>query len=156
MWTYITRKRHSRCGLRYPSDLRDDEWDVIEPLLPPRRTGGRPRGTDLREVVNAILYLATGGCQWRMLPKDFPPLLTVQRYFYAWRTMGLWQGNIAGQYTYLIVSCISHQRLEQIGILFPDIPIGELIWAASLSGKRAITVTNFGDRCGLHPKAETV
>jgi putative transposase len=91
MWTDITRKRHSRSGLHYPSDLRDDEWELIEPLLSPARAGGRPRGTDLREVMNAILYLATGGCQWRMLPKDFPPLSTVQRYFYAWRTMGLWQ-----------------------------------------------------------------
>lgn len=91
MWTDITRKRHSRSGLRYPSDLRDAEWALIEPMLPPARGGGRPRTTDLREVMNAILYLATGGCQWRMLPKDFPPLSTVQRYFYAWRDMGLWQ-----------------------------------------------------------------
>jgi hypothetical protein len=56
--------------------LRDDEWELIERLLPPACTGGRARGTDLREVMNAILYLATGSCQWRMLPKDFPPLST--------------------------------------------------------------------------------
>jgi putative transposase len=71
--------------------LRDAEWALIEPLLPPVKIGGRPRSTDLREVMNAILYLATGGCQWRMLPKDFPPLSRVQRYFYAWRDSGLWQ-----------------------------------------------------------------
>lgn len=91
MWTDIARRQHSRAGLRYPSDLRDAEWVVLEPLLPPAKAGGRPRSTDLREVMNAILYLATGGCQWRMLPKDFPPLSTVQRYFYAWRDSGLWQ-----------------------------------------------------------------
>lgn len=59
-------------------------------MLPPRRIG-RPRGVDLREVVNAILYLASTGCQWRMLPKDFPPVSTVQRYFYDWRDGGLWR-----------------------------------------------------------------
>lgn len=89
MWTDITRRQHSRAGLRYPSDLRDAEWGLIEPLFPPARQGGRPRATDLREVLNAILYMATSGCQWRMLPKDFPPLSTVQRYFYAWRNSGL-------------------------------------------------------------------
>jgi len=89
MWTDITRKQHSRSGLRYPSDLRDAEWALIAPMFPPAKAGGRPRATDLREVLNAILYLATGGCQWRMLPKCFPPLSTVQRYFYAWRNSGL-------------------------------------------------------------------
>jgi putative transposase len=89
MRTDITRRQHSRAGLRYPSDLRDAEWCLIAPLFPPARQGGRPRATDLREVLNAILYLATSGCQWRMLPKDFPPLSTVQRYFYAWRNSGL-------------------------------------------------------------------
>jgi putative transposase len=90
-WTDITREQHRRAGLRYPSDLTDAEWGLIAPLLPPARRGGRPRTTDLREVVNAILYLASSGCQWRMLPKDFPPLSTVQSYFYAWRDLGLWQ-----------------------------------------------------------------
>ena len=90
-WTDITREQHKRAGLRYPSDLTDAEWAVVAPLLPPARPGGRPRTTDLREVVNAILYLASSGCQWRMLPKDFPPLSTVQGYFYTWRDMGLWQ-----------------------------------------------------------------
>ena len=90
-WTDITRQQHKREGLRYPSDLTDAEWALVAPLLPPAQPGGRPRTTDLREVVNAILYLASSGCQWRMLPKDFPPLSTVQRYFYEWRNMRLWQ-----------------------------------------------------------------
>lgn len=69
--------------------MRDDEWDLLCPLFLPARRGDRPRKTDLSEVLNAIHYLATSGCQWRMLPKDFPPLATVQRYFYAWKTSKL-------------------------------------------------------------------
>jgi putative transposase len=72
--------------------LIDREWALIAPLLPPARRGGRPRTTDLRAVTDAILYMASSGCQWRMLPKDFPPVSTVQGYFYAWRDSGLWQG----------------------------------------------------------------
>ena len=62
---------------------------VIEPHLPAAKLLGRPRGTELRAVVDAILYMARTGCQWRMLPSDFPPFTTVQRYFYAWRDDGL-------------------------------------------------------------------
>ena len=62
---------------RYPSDMTDREWAIIAPLLPPARLGGRPRTVDLRAVVDAILFIASSGCQWRMLPKDFPPRSTV-------------------------------------------------------------------------------
>lgn len=95
-WTKITRVEYARAGQRYASDLTEREWALISPFLPPARRGGRPRTTDLREVVNALLYMASTGCQWRMLPKDFPPLSTVQRYFYAWRSSGLlWTINYA-------------------------------------------------------------
>jgi hypothetical protein len=67
---------------RYASDMTDREWALVQPFLPFPRRLVRPRTTDLREVVNALLYIATTGCQWRMLPKDFPPCSTVQRYFY--------------------------------------------------------------------------
>ena len=60
-------------------------------LLPPARSGGRPRTVDLRAVVDAILFIASSGCQWRMLPKDFPPRSTVQGYFYDWRDSRLWE-----------------------------------------------------------------
>lgn len=88
MWTETTRRKYERTGLRYASDLTAAEWAVIDPLLPPGKRLGRPRTTDLREVVNAILYMARTGCQWRMLPKEFPPKSTVQEYFYAWRADG--------------------------------------------------------------------
>jgi transposase len=89
-WTETTRKIYARKSSRYSSDLTDREWEFIAPLLPAARRLGRPRQVDLREVMNAILYIASTGCQWRMLPKDFPPCSTVQRYFYEWRAMRLW------------------------------------------------------------------
>jgi transposase len=90
-WTEITRPKYQRDGLRYASDTDDAEWAVIEPHLPPPAERGRKRKTKLREVVNAIFYIAQTGCQWRLLPKDLPPYTTVQRYFYAWRDGGVWQ-----------------------------------------------------------------
>ena len=84
VWTEITRRHYRREGLRYESDTTDAEWFVMEPLLPEASALGRPRATDLRTVMNAILYIASTGCQWRQLPKDFPPYSTVQGHFYAW------------------------------------------------------------------------
>jgi len=77
----------------YPSDLTDDQWNLLAPLLPPERTDGlgRPREVDLREVANAILYLNHSGCQWDMLPHDLPPKSTVYEYFSQWRNDGTWQ-----------------------------------------------------------------
>lgn len=89
-WTEITRRQYRRDGLRYASDLMDREWDVIKPFMPEASTLGRPRKVDLREIVNAILYILATGCQWRALPKDFPPRSTVQGYFYRWRDDGTW------------------------------------------------------------------
>lgn len=88
-WTEITRPQYERSGRRYASDASDEEWALIAPLLPARRPVGRPRTTDLRDVFDAILYMAATGCQWRMLPNDFPPVSTVRRYFYDWRNNGL-------------------------------------------------------------------
>jgi len=88
-WTEITRPHYVRESLRYASDLTDAEWKLIEPLMPPPSPVGRPRTTDLRAVMNAILYMASTGCQWRLLPKDFPPYSTVQGYFYEWSRSGL-------------------------------------------------------------------
>lgn len=89
-WTEITREKYRRDGMRYASDTTDDEWEVIAPRLPAPSRRGRPRETPLREVVNAIFYIAQTCCQWRLLPKDFPPFTTVQYYFYRWRASGLW------------------------------------------------------------------
>jgi putative transposase len=89
-WTETTRAQYRRDGLRYASDTTDREWTVIEPLVPPPSRLGRPREHRLRTIVNAILYILATGCQWRALPKDFPPRSTVQGYFYRWRDDGTW------------------------------------------------------------------
>ena len=83
-WTKLSRRQHDRNGDRY-----DAEWALIAPSMPPPKTTGRPRTTRLRDVVDALLYIATTGYQWRMLPNDFPPVSTVRGYFYAWRDDGL-------------------------------------------------------------------
>ena len=90
-WTEITRAQYRRDGLRYASDMTDAEWKLIEPLMPAPSRRGRPREVSLRVITNAILYIAATGCQWRALPKDFPPCSTVQYYFYKWRGSGLWR-----------------------------------------------------------------
>src|SRR5947208_12853654 len=91
MWTEITRRKYERGGQRYASDLTDGEWALIEPHMPAAKPLGRPREIELRAVLDAILYIARTGCQWRMLPKDFPPFTTVQGYFYDWRDNSLFE-----------------------------------------------------------------
>ena len=76
---------------RYPTDLTDAQWAIIEPLFPKRAGPGRPRELELREVINAILYLTRTGCQWRMLPQDFGPWPTVHHYYRQFRLDGTFQ-----------------------------------------------------------------
>ncbi len=77
--------------LPYPTDLTDEQWAVIRPLIPPPKAGGRPRDTDMREVMNAVVYVTKSGCDWRMLPHDFPQWDTVYHYFRAWKEDGTWK-----------------------------------------------------------------
>jgi putative transposase len=74
----------------YPTDLTDEQWKLVEPLLPLAKLGGRPRTTDLRQVLNALFYLVRSGCQWRMLPHEFPPWKTCYNYYRAWIDGGVW------------------------------------------------------------------
>ncbi len=69
--------------------MTDEEWALVAPFMPARKRTGRPRTTKLRDVVDGLLYMAASGCQWAMIPNDFPPPSTVQRYFYDWRDSGL-------------------------------------------------------------------
>src|SRR5260370_4817916 len=89
-WTKTTRKIYRRKGLRYASDTTAKEWILLSPLLPKPSRVGRPREVDLRMIMDAILYILATGCQWRALPKDFPPFTTVQHYFYDWRDRRGW------------------------------------------------------------------
>jgi putative transposase len=77
--------------LLYPTDLTDAQWQLLAPLIPPAKSGGRPRTNDMREIVNAILYILRGGCSWRMMPHDLPPWSTVWGYFRRWRQDGTWE-----------------------------------------------------------------
>src|SRR6202142_4360874 len=84
MWTTETRARSDRTKLRYPSDLTDEEWSIIGPLIPPAKKGGNKRTVDERAVVNGLMYILSTGCQWAALPKDLPPRSTVNDYFLRW------------------------------------------------------------------------
>ena len=89
-WTETTRLQYRRESLRFASDTTEAEWALLKPLMPEPAGIGRPRTTDLRAVVDAILFLLGAGCQWRALPKEFPARSTVQGYFYRWRDDGTW------------------------------------------------------------------
>jgi transposase len=88
MWTDDSRGKYERKGLRYPSDLTNEEWALVEPHLPPPRQRSRFASPDRREVLNAILYVLSTGCQWRALPKGFPAKSTVHDYFVDWHGDG--------------------------------------------------------------------
>jgi putative transposase len=75
----------------YPSDMSDAQWSIISPLIPPAKSGGRPRKAEMRQIVNGILYMVRGGCSWRMLPKEYGPWQTVYGYFRLFRRTGVWQ-----------------------------------------------------------------
>ena len=88
MWTNENRSRYDRSGLRYPSDLTDEEWVIILPLIPPAKRGGNKRTVEMREIVNGLMYILGTGCQWAALPKDLPPRSTVNGYFCRWNHDG--------------------------------------------------------------------
>jgi transposase len=88
MWTSKNRGRYNRDQLRYPSDVTEEEWAVIAPLIPPARRGGRQRSVNIREVFNGVLYILSTGCQWRAIPKDFPPRSTLFHYLAGWEADG--------------------------------------------------------------------
>ena len=88
MWTDKNRAKYDRDHLRYPSDLTDDEWAYVEPLIPPAKRGGGKRRTDMRAVMNGVMYILSTGCQWRYIPKDFPPRSTLHDYFTWWNCDG--------------------------------------------------------------------
>jgi transposase len=101
MWTVENRARYSRDHLRYPSDLTDAEWALIEPLIPPGKPGGGTRRVNLREVVNGLMYVLSTGCQWRAIPKDLPPRSTVYDYFDLWT----WDRTLDRIHHALYVTC---------------------------------------------------
>ena len=101
MWTTENRQRYNRDKLRYPSDLTDEEWTLVEPQIPPAKHGGRHRTVVVREVVNGVMYVLSTGCQWRYLPKDLPPKSTVHDYLTRWN----YDGTIERMHHALYVQC---------------------------------------------------
>jgi len=108
MWKPEHRRAADRHGLRYPSDLSDSEWTLIEPAIPPAKRGGRRREVNVREVLNAIFYVLSTGCQWQALPKDLPPKSTAHSYFMLWE----WDGTLERIHHALYVETREHEGRE--------------------------------------------
>jgi transposase len=101
MWKNESRARHNRDKLRYPSDLTDEEWALIKPLIPPAKRGGRSRTKDERELVNGVMYVLSTSCQWRYVPKDLPPKSTLHDYLDLWN----YDGTLENIHHTLYVMC---------------------------------------------------
>jgi transposase len=101
MWTAQNRRRYDRSQLRYPSDLTDDEWAHVVPLIPPAKPGGNKRTVDVREVMNGIMYVLSTGCQWRAVPKDLPARSTLFDYLNLWS----WDGTLDRIHHALYLEC---------------------------------------------------
>src|SRR6476620_8121884 len=101
MWTIENRARYDRSKLRYPSDVTDEEWSHVEPLIRPGKRGGNKRTVNVREVVNGLMYILSTGCQWRALPKDLGSRSTVNGYFELWT----WDGTLDRIHDALYVKC---------------------------------------------------
>jgi transposase len=101
MWTDENRGRYDRSKLRYPSDLTDQEWSLLEPEIPPAKRGGNKRHVNVREVVNGLMYILSTGCQWRAIPKDLPPRSTLHDYLNQWD----YDGTLVRIHHVLYVKC---------------------------------------------------
>lgn len=115
-WTETTRLQYRRVSLRFASDTTEAEWALLKSLMPEPAGTGRPRRTDLRAVIDAILYVLGTGCQWRALPKDFPPRSTVQGYFYRWRDDGTWH-SINRRLVRLARQVVGRKPTPSVGII---------------------------------------
>ena len=109
MWTPENRRRYDRGGLRYESDLTNDEWAEVAPLIPPAKPGGNKRSVDIREVVNGLMYILSTGCQWRAIPRDLAPRSTVYDYMGRWS----WDGTLERIHHALYVKC-REQALRKV------------------------------------------
>ena len=155
MWTVENRKRYDRSKLRYPSDLTDEEWCLIEPLIRPAKRGGRRREVDVREVLHGIMYVLSTGCQWRAIPKDLPPRSTVFAYLDLWS----WDGTIERIHHELYVKCREHAGHEAS----PTACIidSQSVKSAEKGGPRLTRLATMqesrrnAERCRLKPRARS-
>jgi putative transposase len=110
----------------YPTDLTDSQWRIIEPLIPAAKSGGRPRCLEMRQVVNALLYVTVGGIQWRLLPKEYPKWQSVYTYFRRWRDDGTWRRmhdtlraevrRKAGRHKHPTAGCLDSQSVKTTAV----------------------------------------
>jgi len=141
MWTGENRGRYDRSKLRYPSDLTDEEWSHVEPLLPPEKHGGAKRTVNLREVVNGLLYVLSTGCQWRAIPKDLPPKSTVYDYFNLWD----WDGTLDRIHATLYAKCREAAVGSHLGWVFFN--LGANFSPATASSVREAGQCRHGHTC---------
>ncbi len=116
VWTNKNRGRYDRSRLRYPSNLTDEEWALVEPLIPPAKRGGNRRTVNVREVVDGLMYVLSTGCQWRAIPNDLPPRSTVYDYFDLWS----WDGTLDRIHDALYLRCreaASHEASPTAAII---------------------------------------
>src|SRR5450432_820323 len=108
MWTAENRPRYNRDKLRYPGDLSDEEWALVEPLIPPGKRGGGKRTVVMRNVVDGVMYILSTGCQWRAIPKDLPPRSMLFDYLDLWS----WDGTLERLHYALYVKCREREERE--------------------------------------------
>jgi len=108
MWTAENRKRYDRSRLRYPSDLTDEEWALVAPLIPPAKRGGNKRHVNVRDVMNGIMYVLSTGCQWRAIPTDLPARSTWFDYLDLWS----WDGTLERIHHALYAECREREERE--------------------------------------------
>ncbi len=140
MWTAENRKRYDRSQLRYPSDLTDDEWQLIEPLIAPTKRGGRKREVNVREVMNGVMYILSTGCQWRAIPKDLPPRSTVFAYLDLWS----YDGTLERIHHELYVRC--RERAEHEASPTAAIIDSQSVKSAEKGGPRSTRMATMQER----------
>ena len=140
MWTLENRKLYDRSHLRYPSDVTDEEWELIKPQIEPAKRGGRKREVDEREIVNAIMYVLSTGCQWRALPKDFPPRSTVWHYLDLWS----YDGTLERIHHELYVKC--RERAGREASTTAGIVDSQSVKSAEKGGTRSTRMATMQER----------
>ena len=140
MWTAENRKRYDRSQLRYPSDLTDDEWQLIEPLIAPAKRGGRKREVNVREAMNGVMYVLSTGCQWRAIPKDLPPRSTVFAYLDLWS----YDGTLERIHHELYVRC--RERAEREASPTAAIIDSQSVKSAEKGGPRSTQMATMQER----------
>jgi transposase len=140
MWTAENRPRYNRDKLRYPSDLSDEEWALVEPLIPPGKRGGGKRTVVMRNVVDGVMYTLSTGCQWRAIPKDLPPRSTLFDYLDLWS----WDGTLEHIHHELYVKC--REREEREASPTAAIVDSQSVKSAEKGGRASIRMATMRER----------